>query len=686
MNVADMSRTGRSHIKTLAWALTLLSGCGGAAEQVPEPKPATPAPVKVVEKPKTESERLRDRCDANLMTARAARDAIVARTGAERTLDVTMADLNRLQTALSNAEAESSLWRSVHPDKAMRDVAATCEQDVAALSTRLTLDRALYEVFSSFGAVKADPLVSRLLAKTLLDFRRAGVDKDEATRKRIKELNDAIVKTGQAFSKTITEDRRTVALDPKALDGLPEDWKAAHAPGKDGKVVISTDYPDYIPFMNYSDDDDARRQLYLVYRQRGTPTNDAHLKKLLALRYELATILGYPSWAAFITEDKMIKTADKAADFISRIGKIADKRMKKERKEMLSALRKVNRKARKVQDWQQGWLTARLKKAKFGYDAQAMRPYLHYTKVRDGLLALTSDLFGVRYVAVKDAPVWDPDVSVYDVFEGDAKLGRIYLDMHPRENKYKHAAQFTLKAGVAGVQLPEGVLVCNFPNPRTGNGLMEHKQVQTFFHEFGHLTHHILGGQRKWLRFSGVATEWDFVEAPSQIFEEWATDYETLKPFAVNDKGEAVPEKLVEQMRAAKEFGKALWVRHQMFYAAISLGLHNRNPEGLDLDKFVAERMAEFSPYPFVPDTHMQNSFGHLNGYSAIYYTYMWSLVIAKDLFSSFEAAGILDKATAMRYRKTILDPGGSKDAADLVTDFLKRDYGFDAFQRWLSK
>ncbi|HAN30271.1 MAG TPA: hypothetical protein DCQ06_01615, partial [Myxococcales bacterium] len=328
----------------------------------------------------------------------------------------------------------------------------------------------------------------------------------------------------------------------------------------------------------------------------------------------------------------------------------------------------------------------KLKKRKFKFDAQKLRPYLHYDKVRKGLMDLTAELFGITYKANTEAKLWHRDVSVYDVYEGDKMLGTIYLDMHPRDHKYKHAAQFTLLPGVVGVQKPAGVLVCNFPNPRTGNGLMEHKQVQTFFHEFGHLMHHVLGGQQRFVRFSGVATEWDFVEAPSQIFEEWATDYETLARFATDAQGKVVPKSLVGKMRKAKEFGKALWVRHQMFYASVSLGLYNADPKTIEPDKLVAEMMRRHSPYPFLEGTHMQNSFGHLNGYSAIYYTYMWSLVISKDMFSRFDKAGILDKATSMDYRRKILGPGGTKAAKDLIADFLGRPYDFKSFERWLNR
>ncbi|MCB9739627.1 MAG: Zn-dependent oligopeptidase [Deltaproteobacteria bacterium] len=644
-------------------------------------------------KPETPASQLERRCADALTTAKGSREQIVALGGktGTATRDAVLTAFNRMQTALSNAEAESSLWRSVHPDSEMRRVAESCERDVAALATALSLDRQLYEVFAALQMEGADAGTTRLVTKTLEDFKRSGVDKDEATRRRIRQLNDEIVKVGQEFSKTIIQDKRTVWVDPKELDGLPQDWIDAHKKAKDGenagKVGVTTDYPDYIPFMTYSTSDRARRELYTVYRQRGTPDNTAHLQRLLELRHELATLLGYANWAAFVTENKMIGSEKNAAEFIEKIRTIADKRMVAERKLLLAELKTLDPKAKQVEDWQQAFVLGRVKKKKFDFDAQALRPYFHYDKVKKGLLDLTASLFGLEYRPA-DVPVWHDEVEAFDVYEkeGAKLLGRIFLDMHPRDDKYKHAAQFTLKNGLQGSQLPEGVLVCNFPSPKTGNGLMEHKQVETFFHEFGHLMHHVLGGKQKWMRFSGVATEWDFVEAPSQIFEEWATDYETLARFATNAKGETIPKALVEKMRRAEELGKALWVRHQMFYASVSLSFHNRDPKGLDHDKLVGEMMGRYSPYPFVDGTHMQNSFGHLNGYSAIYYTYMWSLVIAKDMFSRFEKAGILDPATAMAYRRAILEPGGSKDAAELVRDFLGRAYDFKSFQAWLER
>ncbi len=344
--------------------------------------------------------------------------------------------------------------------------------------------------------------------------------------------------------------------------------------------------------------------------------------------------------------------------------------------------------ATQVAAWDSAFYQERVMAEQYGFDSQAMRAYFEYARVKQGVLDITGRMFGIRYQKVEDAPLWHPDVEAYDVHErdGDALLGRIYLDMHPREGKYKHYAQFTLANGVAGKQLPEGLLICNFPRPTAAEpGLMEHGSVRTFFHEFGHLLHHVLGGHTKWFGQSGVATEWDFVEAPSQMLEEWIWDLETLQTFARHYKtGEPLPAELLTRAKAADEYGKGLWVRQQMFYAATSLEFHARNPRGLDTTHLMAELQNRYTPFKYVEGTYFHESFGHLDGYSAIYYTYMWSLVIAKDLFSVFKHEGLLNPAPATKYRRAVLEPGGSKPAAELVHDFLGRDYDFSAYKEWL--
>jgi thimet oligopeptidase len=587
---------------------------------------------------------------------------------------------------LSNTAGRAAIATNSHPDEAMRTVSQECETEVEKAITEIGLDRGVYDVLSSLDLSQQDAATKQYVSHQLRDFRRVGVDKDEATRAKVLALKEELTKIGQEFGKNIREDVRGVELDPKELAGLPEDYVRAHAPGANGKVRITTDSPDYTPFMAYAKSAKAREALWRVYRQRGYPKNLDTLSRLLSKRYELATLLGYPNWAAYTTEDKMIRTEKAAADFIEKITAVSGARAKADYDTLLARKRKDDPKATVVNPWDQPYLEDRVKAEQYNFDSQAVRPYLEYTRVRDGVLGITSRMFGITYQRVTDAKAWAPDIEVYDVYEGATRLGRIFLDMHPRENKYKHAAQWDLASGRAGKTLPEGVLMCNFPKPGAEPALMQHTDVETFFHEFGHLLHHILGGRARWAGISGTRTEMDFVEAPSQMLEEWAWSPESLQTFAKHyQSNEPLPTDLIGRMKKADEFGKGLGVRQQMFYASISLGLYNRDPKGLDTTAMVKQLQEKYTPFKYASDTYFHLSFGHLDGYSAAYYTYMWSLVIAKDLFTPFQAEGLMNPAPAMRYRRAVLEPGGAKDAALLVKDFLGREYGFEAYERWLN-
>jgi thimet oligopeptidase len=565
--------------------------------------------------------------------------------------------------ALGDAGARASVARNAHPDPAMRSAAEKCEQEAAALSTALSLDP---EIFAALSALPAGDFY---LERTLRDFRRAGVDKDPATRDRVRALNEELVKIGQEFSRNIREDVRSIVADD--LAGLPDDYIRAHPDQR-----ITTDYPDYVPFMTYARSSKAREELWRVYRQRAHPQNGAVLQRMLEKRHELARLLGYESWAAYVTEDKMIGSAGAARDFIERITAASGDRAQRDYDQLRGD-------AAAVEPWDAEYLKERIRADRYAFDSQSVRPYFEISSVQRGLFELTSKLFGIEYRA-SDAPVWHPDVTAWDVLEDGACVGRFFLDLFPREGKYKHAAQFTLASGVAGGALPEAALLCNFP--QKAPALMEHSEVVTFFHEFGHLLHHLLGGRTRWAGLSGVSTEWDFVEAPSQMLEEWCWDAEVLSGFARHiESDEPIPAELVARMRAADEFGKGMRVRQQMFYAATSLSLHDRDPAGLDATALVAGLQSRYTPFRAVPGTYFHESFGHLEGYSAIYYTYMWSLVIAKDLFTTFRREGLLNPAPARRYRKAVLEPGGSRKAADLVRDFLGRPYDFNAFEQWLN-
>ena len=588
---------------------------------------------------------------------------------------------------IADASARAGLLRSVHPDAAMRDAGERCEQEAEALATQLALDPDVYRPLSQVDASKEDEGTRWYLYRVLRDFRRAGVDQDAATRARVRALNEELVRIGQEFQRNIRDDVRRIEVRSEDLAGLPDDYVLGHPPGQNGLVAITTDYPDYVPFMTYARSSAAREALWKVYRQRAHPKNLATLGRMLERRWELARLLGYPSWAAYVTEDKMIGSAGAAAGFIEKISSAAEARARIDYRVLLSRKRSDDPASERVDAWDSEALKERVRAEQFGFDSQSVRPYFELGRVQEGIFDTTARMFGIEYRRAADAPVWHADVTAWEVFEQGRLIGRFFLDLFPREGKYKHAAQFTLASGAAGGPLPEGALVCNFPKPgAAGPALLEHSEVVTYFHEFGHLLHHLLGGHTRWAGVSGVRTEWDFVEAPSQMLEEWCWDAPVLQRFARHvQTGQPIPAEMVERMRAADEFGKGLRVRQQMFYAATSLRFHQDNPANLDTTALAAELQEKYTPFRHVPGTYFQASFGHLEGYSAIYYTYMWSLVIAKDLFGTFKREGLLNPEPAARYRRAVLQPGGSRPAAELVKAFLGRDASFDAFAEWLA-
>jgi len=635
-----------------------------------------------VKKSERAAEAFRTGCLEGLRRAQALRAEILA---APRTIDGALDLYNQLLTAASASNLQAGLMSEAHPEEAIRDAARECEQEVARFYSDLWLDREVYEVLAAVDVSGADPDTRRFLAHTLRDYRRAGVDRSDEVRARLAQLDEELTKLGQQFAKNISEDVRSIEAEPSRLAGLPPDFLAAHPPNERGRVTITTDSPDYNPFMMYAADDELRRQLYVAFRSRGDQHNEGVLREILKLRAEKASLLGFADWADYITADKMIGSGARASEFIERVWELARPRAERDYQELLRKLQQIQPGATAVADWQKGWLENLVKKEVYEVDASETRCYFAYERVLAGLLELTSEIFDLRYVPVTDASRWHGGVLVYDVVRGDTKLGRIFLDMHPREGKYKHAAQFPLKDGVRGVQLPEGVLVCNFADPADGPALLEHDDVVTMFHEFGHLMHHVLGGHQRWITQSGVATEWDFVEAPSQMFEEWAWSYDTLSRFARHhETGEVIPLELVEKMRRADKFGLGTATVQQIFYASISLGFHRADPHQLDQLAEVQRLQKRYTPFAYVPGTRFHASFGHLVGYSAMYYTYQWSLVIAKDLLTPFEASGLMAKDVTFAYRDKVLVPGGSRDAIELVRDFLGRDYDFAAYERFL--
>ncbi|HEV2115385.1 MAG TPA: M3 family metallopeptidase [Terriglobales bacterium] len=625
--------------------------------------------------------------NARLDAAQKAVDRILAVKGT-RTVDNTLAAYDEANRQLNSAAYFAGLMQQVHPDTKFRDDATEMVRKVSAAQTALALNRDVYHALAAVDASHADAATRYYVQRQLLEFRLAGVDKDDATRARLKELNDQLTDEQSMYDRNISDGTKTVEADAKELEGLPQDYIDRHKPGPDGKVQITTDYPDILPALKFAQSDALRRRLWEAFNTRAYPKNHEVLSNMMQTRYQIATLLGYKSWADYNAADKMIQKGENIGDFIQQVNASSKPVAERELGLLLEQKKKTDPQAKEVGEYEVGHLNELVRRADYNFDSQSVRPYLPFARVKQGILDTAATLFHLSFQQENGAPGWDPAVETWDVLDGGKMIGRFYLDLHPRTGKYKHAEMAPVLDGVKGKQLPEAVLVCNFPAPTASDpGLMEYGDVMTFFHEFGHLMHWILGGQQAWAGISGISMEADFGEAPSQMLEEWMRSPQVLASFArYYQTGEPIPAELVARMNRASAFGRGIWVQQQNSYTAISYELYRTRPQDVDIEAVCPRATRDYTPFIPFPGMHMYASFGHLAGYSSAYYTYLWDKVIAEDFFAQFDAANLLGGDVPMRYRREVLEPGGSVSANTLVRNFLGRPQNMTAFQHWMGE
>ena len=621
------------------------------------------------------------RCDDIYNLSNRAKTEIEARKG-PATIKDDFAAFDTLLLGLGDGFGEMYLVSQTSTSKEAREAAEACIPKLSDLSTAISLSRPIFDRLATIPTTGLDDKTAFTLRKMLTNYKLSGVDKDDATRAKVTALQTEITQIGLKFAANIRDDKGDIKLKPEDLAGLPQDYLDAHKPAADGFIHLTYDYPDVFPVLDFASKRETRKTVMAAFRNRAWPANETVLKSLLEKRYELARTLGYPDYATLVTADKMIGNPTRAAQFLDDVNVAAKPGAEDDYAELLAFAKTVDPSITTLQSYDNGYLSNLLRKQKYAVDAAEVRQYFTYDKARTGIFGLIGDLFGAEFKPW-NTPVWDKSVSAWELYDKNTGklIGRFYLDMHPREGKYNHAAQFPIRTGIAGRQVPVGALICNFP----GSGPMDHDDVVTFLHEFGHLIHALYSGHTQYGVQSMGNLQWDFIEAPSQLLEEWTWDYDTLKTFASNDKGQPIPQDLVAKMNAGRRFGEpGLWKR-QLGLAAVSLNYYNRKPD-FDLDSMYDQQTARYSQFPPLEGVHDYASFGHLDGYSAIYYTYVWSKAIALDLFTEFDKAGIRNPEVAARYRKLVLEPGGSQDANVLIQNFLGRPLSLEAFKTELQK
>lgn len=587
------------------------------------------------------------------------------------------------------------LMANSHPDDATREAANNANIAFSKYGNKLGLDENLYRSFKEYSNSQEAKLLvgykKKFLKESIRDFERNGFALSKEKRDELQVIQDRLSIISNNFSKNISEYQDFLIVTEDEIKGLDEDYKKARKQ-EDGTYKIDLSYPSYRPFMRLSTSESARKELSYKYLNRAADNNLVVLEKMALNRLQLANHLGYDTFAEYILETRMAKNPQTVWSFENSLIEKVREKGKSDFEEVLAIKREKtgNDTVSIVNGWEYGFYSNILRIEKYQVDAEKVKQYFELNNVLDGLFQITQSLFGVEYKQVNNASVWQKDVTMYEVIDDGNVIGRFYLDLYPRKNKYGHAACFGIQKGMAtnnGYQIPTAALECNFPEPTDDvPSLMSHSQVGTFFHEFGHVLHNMLT-RAELSNFSGTSVSRDFVEAPSQIFENWTWDYKALKLFAKHyETDEVLPKELFDKMVAAKNVGSGVGALSQIFYGKIDMTIHDKyNPnEARTTTDIVRELQDTILFTPFRKGTHFQAAFGHLNGYAASYYGYLWSKVYAQDMYSIFEKDGILNPEVGKRYRDYILAPGANKEPMQLVKKFLGRDPNPDAFYKSL--
>jgi thimet oligopeptidase len=612
----------------------------------------------------------------------------------ERTFENTMLPIDRISDVLSKANARYAFMGYVHPDKEIRSAAKTAEEKLETFGVEMVfrddLNAAVKEYADTGGAAALEGERARFVEFTLRDLRHAGHELSAEARARVKERTQRLVELGVRFQENIDEWEDHILVTPEELDGLPPSFaESLETDEETGKLKVTLAYPHLIPFVENATRRDLREELSFKFNTQAVEANRKILEEARQLRNEIAAEFEMPSWAHHRLEDRMAKDPERVAAFYEDL----IPPLMKQGEADLSVLGELLAKDvgdSVVQTWDWRFYDTQQRRTDYGVDPFEVASYFPLDGVLAGMFDLVQETFGLEFREIADPDVWHPDVrlfSIHDAASGE-QLAHFYLDLFPREGKYGHAAEFPLimsrRLEDGSYQNPVCAMVANFTKPTaTTPSLLQHGEVETLFHEFGHVLHQNLG-RTELARFAGTGVERDFVEAPSQIMQHWVWRADVLRRFARHhESGEPIPDDLVEQLVAARQLNVAIHQLRQLKYGWLDQTIH-----GMDVDQDLDEVLREgdkFGLMPFHEGTFSLASFGHLmGGYDAAYYGYMWSEVFGDDMFSRFEEEGVTNPAVGMAYRRDVLEKGGSADADDMLTAFLGREPDNTAFLRKL--
>jgi thimet oligopeptidase len=703
------SMTMRFSILTAGVAAAILGGCVGAPSG-PQPAPAQNQSLaefqsaaaryhSIITVPtfETTTNAIESSVKKTVAQAQAALDQIGRLQPAQVTFDDTVRALDDVAVIIGSTENRLSIIKETSQNPAVRDAATEQLKIVAEWAVGLDYRRDVYRAIKAYSDThpSLEGEDAKLLKDTMRDYRRAGLDLPQAQRDEVEALRKKLSGLSEDFESNVTKAERRLVFTRAEMEGVPEDFlEQKGVKNDDGTCAVMANITwHYITVMENAKNEETRLKMQTARDQLAREKNIPLLQQVLVIRDTIAKKLGYKTWADFVIEIKMAKTAAQATDFLERLRTGLQPKFDSETAEFRALkIKETGDPNAQIHLWDWRYFANQLKKEKYTVDEDALKVYFPYQRCLEGMFAIYQRIFGLKFQRITPPYKWVDDLQLYAVSDAATgePMGLFYLDMFPREGKYNHFAEFGIIDGKllddGQYQRPTVALICNFPSPQPGRpSLLPHEDVVTLFHEFGHAMHSILT-RAKYARFSGTSVPGDFVEAPSQMLENWAWDKKVLDSFAADyrDPSKKIPTEILNQLLASKLAIEGSYYRRQLSFGLSDLALHTQiHADNVEETVPLANRIAAETFFPEPPDTSWVAYFGHImDGYDAGYYGYAWADAIAADMATVFQKApdGYFDAEAGRRLRAEIYEKGDSRDVEISIEKFLGRKQSVDPF------
>ena len=597
---------------------------------------------------------------------------------------IDLSNFNELESAIYDLSGRIAFMGDVHPDEKIRNFGNEADSKIQNLALEIFKDQDLYEKFKEIETKNLDEESKTFYRDLEIDFKDAGHGLSGEKKDRLTEIEKKLIDLSISFSENIAKDKTEVMFLEDELKGLSQN-ELKNLKKNNDSFVITMAYPDINAVMENCSVRKTREIVWKAFNNRAVKENSSILEEAVQLRNEKALLFGFKTWAEYRLQNRMAKSPNNVASMYESLIPKLQKAAEVEKIELAVDNIEIS----DITPWDIRYFISKERSKVSSIENSELKKFFYIHDVKTEMFKVCEEVFDLHIKPESNETAWHEDVELWSLWEKNGQqLAYFYLDLYPREGKFTHAAVFDISSGGSSRQeLPICSMVANFPNPNTGDGLMTFDEVETLFHEFGHVLHNGIG-KSKYTRFVGANCEWDFVEAPSQIMEHWVWKVECMKRISTHiESGESLSEEICEKLNKSKNIGVSLLTLRQVSFGLADQHLHGENFKDSLLEIEHSAQKVTTITYP--KDINHLAAFGHLlGGYDAAYYGYLWAEIIGDDLFSRFENEGVLSNSVGVDYKNKILKPGGTVPAENMVQDFLGRKWNDEAFlsQKNLSK